>query len=124
MIEQEKSNIKIVRDTISLADVRETAQHWYTTMVKGAVDVKRNIIALGGEWHMDANVVLLADGSAQEDVWGFNIYPDERGDAALEYVSLINVRPTQGNRSMEIGDKTLREAIKEIVKTLIPDIGL
>ena len=120
----ERNNIKIVRDAISLQDVRKIAEHWYGTIVKGVVDVKRKVIALGGEWHMDANVVLLADGSAHEDLWGFNIYPDERGDIALEYVSLINIRPAQGNRSMEIEDAKLRGSVKEIVKTLIPDLGL
>lgn len=124
MTEFEKNNIKIVRETISLSEVQEIARHCYGTMVKGVVDTRRKIIALGGEWHMDANVVLLADGSLQEDVWGFNIYPDERRDAALEYISLINIRPAQGNRSMEIEDKILRESIKRVVKVLIPDLGL
>ena len=124
MIEEEKSNIQIIRESISLPQVHDIAALWYGTMVKGVVDVRQRVIALGGEWHMDANTVLLADGSAQEDVWGFNIYPDERGDAALEYISLINIRPAQGNRSMEIEDTALRASIKEIIVSLIPDLDL
>ena len=76
--------------------------------LQGAVDVRRKIISLGGEWHMDANNVLISDGLKQEDVWGFNIYPDKTGDTALEYISLINIRPTQNNNGMEIEDKELR----------------
>ena len=28
-------------------------------MVKGVVDIERSIVAFGGEYHMDANVLLL-----------------------------------------------------------------
>jgi len=118
-----KCNIRIVQDPVALSDVRELAGCWYKTMIKGVVDVRRNIIALGGEWHMDANNMLISDGSRQEDLWGFNIYPDEKGDARLEYISLINVRPAQNNRSMEIEDKELRASIKKIISVLVPDIG-
>jgi len=33
----------------------------------------------------------------------------------IEYISLINIRPAQGNRSMEIQDASLRDAIKTII---------
>ncbi len=115
-------NIKIIKDQISLEDVRVLAREIYTDMVKGVADVERGIIALGGEWHMDANVKLLAEGSAQKDVWGFNIYPDEKGDSVLRFVSLINIRPSQGSRSMEIEDKELRAKIQSIIEQRIPEL--
>ncbi len=71
---------------------------------------------------MDANNVLIADGSQQKHVWGFNIYPDERGDAAIEYISLINIRPAQGNRDMEIQDTDLRTTVRTLVSRLIPEL--
>ena len=116
--------ILIVREPISHATLAPLAEAWHQTLVKGVADLGRGIVALGGEWHMDANVILLAEGSQQRDVWGFNIYPDERGDAALEYVSLINIRPGQNNREMELRDEALRERLREIVATLIPDLDL
>ncbi len=97
---------------------------WFGDMVKGVADMRRGVIALGGEWHMDANVKLIEDGSSQEDVWGFNLYPDKRGDAAIEYVSLINIRPRQDNRSMEIQDAAVRKAVRSIVATLVPFLNL
>jgi|SRR3989344_1777114 len=124
MADIKSDNIIIVRNPITLSEVREIADHWYKNMVKGVADVKRKVIALGGEWHMDANIVLIADGSLQEDVWGFNVYPDEKGDTAIEYISLINIRPAQWNRTMEIEDVALRASIKKIVGSLIPDLGL
>ena len=115
-------DIRIIRQPIQLAVADELARATHITLVKGVADVAKKIIALGGEWHIDANNVLIADGSEQKNLWGFNIYPKERGDAALEYISLINIRPAQGNRSMELTDPALRTAIREIVKNLIPEL--
>ncbi len=116
--------ILIVRDLVSEQTLTTLARAWHGTLVKGVADVERGIIALGGDWHMDANIVLIADGSRQENVWGFNIYPKERGDSALEYISLINIRPAQGNKAMELADETLRAKIREIISKLIPNLGL
>lgn len=116
--------ILIVREPVSEETLVSLAQSWHGTLLKGAADLGRGIVALGGDWHMDANNVLIADGSKQEDVWGFNIYPKERGDSALEYISLINIRPAQGNKAMELADKTLRTKIRNIVGTLVPHLGL
>ncbi len=114
--------IKIIKKPVSLKEVREIAKETHGDMVKGAADVERNIIALGGEWHIDANNELLADGSQQNNIWGFNIYPYEKKDFALEYISLINIRPSQGSREMEIKDEKIREQIKSIIKQLIPEL--
>ena len=115
-------DIKIIKEPISLEEVKKLAREIYRDMVMGAVDIERGVIALGGEWHMDANKVLLTDGSAQENVWGFNIHVEEHGNSALKFVSLINIRPAQGSRSMEIQDKEIRTKIRAIVARLIPDI--
>jgi len=84
-------------------------------MVKGVVDIEREIIAIGGEYHMDANVVLIENGSKQQNIWGFNWYFDKSGNERIEYVSLINIRPTQGNRTMEVQDIFLRDKMKTII---------
>ena len=115
-------NIKIIKEPIALEDVCVLAQEIYRDMIKGVADVERGIIALGGEWHMDANTALLADGSVQENLWGFNIHVKEKGDEALKFISLINIRPAQGSKSMEIEDTDLRERIRAIVRQLVPDL--
>lgn len=116
--------ILIVRKPVDAATVAALAEGWHGTMVKGVADLDRNIIALGGDWHMDANNVLIADESKQHHLWGFNLYPDERGDNALEYISLINIRPSQGNRSMELEDEKLRKRIRTIIARLVPHLQL
>ena len=114
-------NIQIITDEISTDKVREIAQEFYKTMIKGVVDIEKEIIALGGEYHMDANVVLLEKGSKQKDIWGFNINLDEPIDSDLwiEYISLINIRPLQNNKSMEIQDENIRQKVKDIIKKKI-----
>ena len=112
-------NIKIVRDRISSAEAKEIGKEFYTEMVKGVVDIERGIIALGGEYHMDSNTVLVEDGSEQKNVWGFNFYPDKIGDDRVEYKALVNIRPLYGNTVMEIQNEDLKTAMKEIIEKLI-----
>jgi hypothetical protein len=75
--------------------------------------------AIGGELHADAEQVLLEKGSRQEDLWGANYYPGLGRDKCIEYTALINIRPSRGNRSMEIGDKGLRRTVREVTFELI-----
>jgi uncharacterized protein DUF5674 len=110
---------RIVRTRISLAEVSEIASLRFGDMVKAAVDVAREIMALGGELHSDEEALLLEDGSAQRDIWGINLYPDETGDVWLEFDSMINVRPMQGNRSRSVEDPVLQLRIRTIVASLI-----
>jgi hypothetical protein len=116
--------IIIVREPISLAEVQERAKVWHGDMIKAVADIEQGIFALGGEWHMDANNVLISADADQSNLWGFNIYPNAEGEDTLEYFSLVNIRPAQGNRSMEIADVTVREKIRNIVKKLIPELIL
>jgi len=83
------------------------------TYIKVAVDVRRRVLAGGGEMHADCEAVLLQDDSVQDDIWGADWYPDSR---AVRVQSLINIRPKRGNRSAEVTDPALKKAIEAIVK--------
>ncbi|HLD61741.1 MAG TPA: DUF5674 family protein [Patescibacteria group bacterium] len=107
--------IKIIDKKITESELREIAKDFYIDMIKGVADVERGILAMGGEYHMDANAILIENGSRQQNVWGFNWYFDRTGDERIEYVSLINIRPAQGNRSMEVQNASLRDAMKIII---------
>jgi hypothetical protein len=54
------------------------------------VDIRRNILAGGGEMHADCEQHLLENGSEQDDIWGANWYPAEQ---RIEYEALINISP-------------------------------
>jgi hypothetical protein len=71
---------------------------------------------------VDANKELIRAGSLQENLWGFNLYPGLHGKDAVEYISLINIRPAQGNRDMELKDENTRMRIFEIIKKLVPEL--
>jgi len=111
--------IKIIAGRITKKELEESAKEFYVEMVKGVADIEKGIIALGGEWHMDANQVLIEDGSNQENLWGFNIYIDKSNEERLEYNSLINIRPKQGNKSMEIESEEIRNKIFNIINNLV-----
>ena len=97
------------------------AESQFGDMVKAVVDVRRRVMAVGGELHSDDEAALLDDGSRQGDLWGINLYPGETGDDWIEFDSLINVRPSQGNRSRDVEDEGLRSSIRELVSGLVPE---
>ncbi|MCI0439769.1 MAG: DUF5674 family protein [Chloroflexi bacterium] len=84
--------------------------------IKLAVDVRRGVAAGGGALHADCEALLLEDGSRQEDVWGADWVPETQ---EVRYEALINIRPSQDNRSMTIQDPALRDRIAEIVRRLL-----
>ena len=91
----------------------------FVDMAKYVVDVDRGLIALGGEMHSDAEQVLLEAGSRQADLWGANYYPGRGRGACIEFTSLINIRPSVGNRGMELLDPALRERLAQITFCLV-----
>lgn|SRR5512134_37798 len=111
--------IRIVRDAVTRPELAALAERQFGDMVKAVVDVARGMMAIGGELHADEEAALLDDGSRQPDLWGINLYPGEQGAGWIEFDSLINVRPAQGNRSREVEDEGLREAIRGIVSRLV-----
>lgn len=111
--------IRLIRQPISLTEVRALAKAQFGEMIKAAVDVERAVMALGGELHSDEEALLLEDGSKQEQVWGINIYPDKAGAEQVEFDSMINVRPSQGNRSRGVDAPAARAKILAVVAKLV-----
>ncbi len=74
-------------------------------------------MAIGGELHSDEEAELLATSSKQENLWGINIYPDADDESFID--SLINLKPSLGNRTRGVDNSELRKKIIEIVNSLI-----
>lgn len=91
--------MKIVTQTLSFNEFNQMAGRIFTDMVKAVVDVDREVIALDAELHSDLEALLLENGAKQKSLWGINLYPQMQGDEFIEFDSMINVRPSQGNRS-------------------------
>lgn len=110
--------MKIIEEKITRCQLKEIAGR-FGNLVKAVVDVEKGIMVVGGELHADEEALLLEKGSQQQNLWGINLYPELQGDEFIEFDSVINLRPMQGNRTCEVDDVQLRQKIKEIVNGLI-----
>lgn len=114
----------MVREPVSEEVLEALAKEWHQMLVKGVADISRGLVALGGEWHIDAKGRLIAEGSEQKNLWGFSVYPAKQGDAAIEYNSLINIRPLQGNFTREIASDDIRKRVRRTVALAVPLLEL
>ncbi len=112
-------DIRLVKTPIPFSEVAQFAKSQFGEMIKATVDVQRAVLALGGELHSDEEALLIEDGSRQEDLWGINIYPEQSGEDRVEFDSMINVRPSQNNRSRGVENAETRARILEIVGRLL-----
>lgn len=113
-------SIKIIKTPITRFELRQIAKERFGDLIKGAVDVEQEILALGGELHVDEEVTLIEqEGSRNENVWGINLYPDKEGEDFIEYDSMINIKPNLGNRNRGVDDVQIKEKIKNIISKLI-----
>ena len=111
--------MQILHQPISREELRRLAGNTFVDMIKCVADVRRGLLALDANLHADLERLLLENGSAQEDLWGFNLWVEEEGDDFIEFDSLINIRSWQGNPSRDVEDPEIREAIKAIVDKYI-----
>jgi hypothetical protein len=111
--------MEIITEAIGLHRLREMAGRRFGEMIKAVVDVEQGIMAVDAELHADEEEALLERGSAQANLWGINLYPDVAGEEWIEFDSLINLRPSQGNRSRGVDDPGTRKRIAEVVSRLV-----
>jgi hypothetical protein len=111
--------ILVTSEPVPSAELARLVELYFGDMVKFVVDIERGVIGVGGELQADAEALLLEAGSRQVDIWGGNYYPDRGEEHCLEYTSLINIRPSQGNSSMEIESEDLRARVRSMVLELI-----
>lgn len=97
-------------------ELRQTATEMFGDLVKAVVDVDRGLVAVDAELHSDLEALLLDNGSSQASLWGINLYPEEAGEGFVEFDSMINMRPSQNNRSRGVEDERTRSLIDAIVR--------
>jgi len=85
----------------------------------GEVWKARDTMVVDAELHADEEALLIAHGSNQTDLWGINLYPGLEGDDFVEFDSMINLRPSRGNRSRGVEDPAIRERIRRIINDLV-----
>lgn len=112
-------DIIVITEKISKKELKRLAEKRFGDLIKAVVDIRNGIMAVDGELHADEEAELLKNGSQQQDLWGINLYPDESEGNWIEFDSVINIRPSQGNRSRDIENPDIREKIKNIVNNLV-----
>ncbi len=106
--------MRIISDKITLSELTQTAAGMFGNFVKAVVDVDKELMAVDAELHSDLEAMLLAQGAKQKDLWGINLYPAMLGDDWIEFDSMINMRPSQGNRSRGVENEGTRRKIMAI----------
>ncbi len=107
--------MKIISGGVTRSELQNMAGAGFGNLVKAVVDVARELLAVDAELHSDLETLLLEDGSQQIDLWGINLYPAQAGDDFIEFDSLINIRPGQGNPGRGVESPELQKLIRKIV---------
>ncbi|MBG1266003.1 DUF5674 family protein [Nostoc sp. WHI] len=107
--------ILIIREAATSEQIEEMLKTW-EVFIKIAVDIERKVIAGGGVRHYECEQELLKDGSRQRDIWGADWSPSTQ---EIIFESIINIRPSQNNRSMVIRSPEIRERVTQITQQLL-----
>ena len=105
--------MKILEVMITVPELKQIARNTFGDLVKAVVDIERMRVAIDAELHSDLEALLLENGSQPHHLWGINFYPDISGDDFVEFDSMINVRPSQGNRSRGVDSQNIQKKIME-----------
>ena len=111
--------MKIVKDKIEIAELKEMSKKMFGTFVKAVVDIKKEVMAIDAELHVDLEQFLIEDDSEPKNLWGINIYPEKNNDEYIEFDSMINLKPAFNNRTRGIESLEIREKIIKIVNNLV-----
>ena len=111
--------MKVVK-RISIAELTAMAEKMYGSLVKVDVDIVKNIFIVDMGMHADGEAYLMDNGSKQKDLWGLNLHPTDYGtDDFIEFDSMINIRPSQGNASKDVLDPAIRNQIITLIQEVV-----
>ena len=114
--------IRIVKDSIKKSELADMARQGFGDLVKAVVDVEQGIMAVGGELHADEETILTEQERSKRDyTWGVNLYPAKSAAEWIEFDSMINLKPSLGNRSRDVESLETQEKIRAIIKKLVVD---
>ena len=84
--------------------------------IKIVVDIQKHILTAGELKHVDGEQMLLKQGSKQDNLWGGGLDLETN---AIDYDSMINIRPSQKNTSRQVMDEQIRKAMDIIINKLL-----
>jgi Icc-related predicted phosphoesterase len=91
----------------------EQAREIYPDYIKTVMDIEKEILAVGGEYHIDCEDVLIKSGSKQENLYGggYRVSTKE-----VEYMALSNFKPALNKTTYEIMDGNIRKKLEELTR--------
>lgn len=113
--------MKVVKEKITLQELRAMSAKMFGNLVKAVVDVKKGILVVDADLHSDQEAYLLEHGSDQNDLWGINIYPDLPETDRIEFDSMINLRPSFGNNSRGIDSEEIQQKVLKLTNSKITE---
>jgi hypothetical protein len=112
--------MKIVKDKIEIAELKEMSEKMFGNLVKAMVDIEKEIMAVDAPMHSDLLEFLIEQENCEAiNLWGINIYSEKTGEDFIEFDSIMNLKPALGNKTRGVEDKKIREKIIKITEKLI-----
>ncbi|MBU0649683.1 hypothetical protein KJ605_01945 [Patescibacteria group bacterium] len=107
--------IIVLKEKITPAEFQQ-AREVYVDYIKTVIDIDKNILAVGGEYHIDCEDILLKSGSKLENLYGggYRISTQE-----VEYMAMSNYKPALGKVTYEIADEDIRKKLKELTERFL-----
>jgi len=112
--------MKIVKDKITIPELKEMSEKMFGGLVKAMVDVEKEIMAVDAPMHADLlDLLIEEEASEPKNLWGINIYPEKLGKDLIEFDSMMNLKPALGNKTRGVDNEETRKKIAEIVNKIV-----
>lgn len=110
----------LVEKPIQVDELIPLSKKMHGQLVKAVVDVEKKIMVIDAPLHSDQEEMLLKLGSNQENLWGINLHPGLYGNEDwIEFDSMINIRPSLGNKGRGVENENTQKKIREIINILV-----
>jgi hypothetical protein len=88
----------------------------YGNYIKVVIDIEKEILSGGSEFHYEDEQYLLEYGCNQSNLWGGGV---DMNTKQIDYNSMINVRSNQDNPSRDILSPEIRKKFDTIIRKLL-----
>lgn len=102
-----------------LAEQIEKLREGFDVYIKTVIDIEKQVCSAGANRHFESEELLINNGSKQSDLWGGGVDVEAK---TINYDSMINLRPGDGNRSNEIQDPAKRSKFEKLTKYFFKEI--
>jgi len=108
--------VVIVLDRKITPEEFQRVREAYEDYIKTVVDIEKDLLAVGGEYHIDCEQALIETGSKASNLYGggYRVSTKE-----VDYMAMSNYKPALGKLTYEISDIKVRERLKELTEEFL-----